>query len=108
MDTYLDENGKFDTQLWAAWAQKRGFLPWQMTLAEYGRFLDRERVPLAELASHLSNRAIALIELERLSLKRCQLDCHKRSVEQAFQAGKAVRQEVLADYNLQWPIVEPL
>lgn len=100
VDSYLNESGNFDVKLWAAWAEKRGYLPWQMTLAEYSAFLDRDRKPLAQQTGHVSLQGIALAEQERLSMKRMQLENHKRDVKQAFTAGKSVRAEVLAEYDL--------
>lgn len=100
MDTYLDDNGNFDVKRWAAWAEKRGYLPWQMTLAEYSQFLDRDRKPLDELRAKHSLHTIALIESERLSIKRSAMEQHQRSVLHALESGKDVRPEVLADYNL--------
>lgn len=100
VDTYLDASGNFDVKLWAAWAEKRGYLPWQMTLAEYSAFLDRNRVKLADQVNHRSLATIAALESERLSVKRCQMENHRRDVERAFEAGKPVRPEVLDEYNL--------
>lgn len=100
MDTYLDDDGNFDVKRWAAWAEKRGYQPWQMTLAEYSAFLDRNRKPLEELRAEHSLHTIALIESERLSLKRSAMEQHKRDVQYALESGKNVRPEVLAEYNL--------
>lgn len=105
MCEYLDENGRFDVARWAVWAERNGYLPWQMTLKEYSAFLDKDKPTFAERAQNSSYGlyGLAIAEAERLSIKKSSLEAHRRSVDHALSAGKAVRPEVLADYGLCMP-----
>lgn len=100
---YLDSEGRFDVKLWAAWAEEKGILPWQMTLAEYSQHLDKGLKPLAERYPNCRTglAGIAAAEADRLSIKGSSMRQHQQSVLHALEHGKVVRPEVLAEYGLQ-------